>query len=76
MGIFVFASCQCLIEGKYCFVVNKGNSNVTQTLYLHVHRFEALPSIICIGISRGQVIKVLRHENVVLQNCWKVKVKH
>ena len=45
---------------------NKENSIVTQTLYLHVHRFEALPSINCIGISRGQVIKVLRHKIVVL----------
>ena len=53
-------------KGKYCFVENKENSNVTQTLYLHVHRFEALPSIICTGSSRGQIIKVLRRKNVAL----------
>ena len=46
------------------FYLDKENSmaNVTQTLYLHVHRFGAFPSIICIGISRGQVIKALRHK--------------
>ena len=48
------------------FYLDKENSNVTQTLYLYVHRFKAFPSIICIGISRGQVIKALRHKNVVL----------
>ena len=37
------------------------NSSGAQPLYLHVHRFEALG-----GISRGQVIKVLRHKNVAL----------
>ena len=36
--------------------------NGAQPLYLHVHRFEALLSIICKGISRGQVLKVLRHK--------------
>ena len=45
--------------------LNKDNFNVAQTLYLHVHKFEALPSIIHTGISRGQVMKVLRHKNVV-----------
>ena len=30
------------------------NSRGAQPLYLHVHRFEALLSIICRGISRGQ----------------------
>ena len=48
------------------YYLHKKNSNVTQTLYLHVHSFEAFPSIICIDISRGQVIKALRHKNVVL----------
>ena len=38
------------------------HSSGAQPLYLHVHRFEAFPSIICRGISRGQVIKVLRHK--------------
>ena len=47
-----------------------GNSSCAQALYLHVHRFEAFPSIICIGISRGQVIKVLGHKNVVI--CSKI----
>ena len=42
--------------------LDKENSNVVQTLYIHVHRFEALPSIICTSISCGQVIKVLRHK--------------
>ena len=42
--------------------LDKKNSNVTQTLYLHVHRFEAFPSIICLDISRGQVIKALRQK--------------
>ena len=46
--------------------LDKENSNETQTLYLHVHRFEELLSIICRDILRGQVIKVLRHKNVVL----------
>ena len=46
--------------------LGKKNSSGAQPLYLHVHRFEALLSIICRGISRGQVIKVLRHKNVVL----------
>ena len=49
------------IQGGRIYL-DKENSNVAQTLYLHVHRFEAFPSIICIGISRGQVIKVLRHK--------------
>ena len=46
--------------------LDKKSSSGAQPLYLHVHRFEALLSIICRGISRGQVIKVLRHKNVVL----------
>ena len=46
--------------------LDKGNSSGAQPLYLHVHRFEALLTIICKGISRGQVIKVLRHRNVAL----------
>ena len=46
--------------------LDEKNSSGAQPLYLHVHRFEALLSIICRDISRGQVIKVLRHKNVVL----------
>ena len=42
--------------------LDKKHSSGAQPLYLHVHRFEAFPSIICRGISRGQVIKVLRHK--------------
>ena len=41
--------------------LDKENSSGAQPLCLHEHRFEALLSIICRGISRGQVIKVLRH---------------
>ena len=40
------------------------NSSGAQPLYLHVHRFEALLSIICRSISRGQVIKALRHKKM------------
>ena len=46
--------------------LNKKNSSGRQTLYVHVHIFEALLSIICKNISHGQEIKVLRHKNVVL----------
>ena len=46
--------------------LDKENSSCAQPLYLHVHRFEALLSIICGSISRDQVIKVLRHKIVVL----------
>ena len=53
------------IQGGRIYL-DKKNSSGAQTLYLHVHRFEALLSIICRGITRGQVIKVLRHKNVVL----------
>ena len=45
---------------------DKENASGAQPLYLHVHSFEALLSIICRDISRGQVVKVLRHKNVVL----------
>ena len=54
------------ILGGRIYLIDKKNSSGAQPLYLHVHRFEALLSIICRGISRGQVIKVLRHKNVVL----------
>ena len=46
--------------------INLDKENFSGALYLHMHRFEALLSIICRGISRGQVIKMLRHKNVVL----------
>ena len=48
-------NCHCLIktiQGGRIYL-DKGNSNITQTLYLHVHRFEAFPPIICRRISRG-----------------------
>ena len=54
--------------------LDKKNSNVAQTLYLHgvstklhVHKFEALSSVICRSISHSQVIKVLRHKILVLR---------
>ena len=39
---------------------------MSKITYTCTYRFQALPSIICRGISRGQVKKVLRHKNVVL----------
>ena len=53
------------IQGGRIYL-DKKNSSGALPLYLHVHRFEALLSITCRDISRGQVIKVLRHKNVVL----------
>ena len=41
-----------ILGGRIYF--DKENSSGAQPLYLHVHRFEALLSIICTGISRGQ----------------------
>ena len=60
-------TCQCLIKNKILdgrIYLDKENSSGAQSLYLHVQRFEALLSIICRGISRSQVVKVLRHKNV------------
>ena len=42
--------------------LDKENPNVAHTMYLHVHRFEALPSIICRSISCGQAIQVFCHK--------------